>query len=442
MTSRPFRAAAFCALLLAAAKLRGDDPPVSFAKDVAPVLVNQCLVCHNARAAKGRLSVETFQALMKGGGSGPAVVPGDAASDLVQLVEVGDMPKDGDPLPAGQVALLKRWIAQGAKLDEGKSADEPLTAIMPKPPQPVPPEVYPAPVPVTALAFRPDGSFLAVSGYHEVLLFGPSDGRLVRRFQNLAERVHGLAFSPDGQLLAVAAGTPARLGEVKLYRVGSDEVAADLAYAGDSFFDVAFSPDGSKLAAAGADRTVRVWNIGDGTELARIEDHADWVTAVTFSPDGSRVATASRDKTAKVFDLATKESLVTFTGHEQPVLDVFFAPDGAQVVTCGKDRRVRGWSVADAKQKWSADIEGEALCLAPAGPDAFLCGSGDRAAHLFGFDGKRRKSYDDLSDWVYSAAATSDAATVALGTWDGTVTLRNRESGGVIRSFPAMPPKP
>ncbi|HEX6986732.1 MAG TPA: c-type cytochrome domain-containing protein, partial [Planctomycetaceae bacterium] len=247
-------------LLVAATALPAEERPVSFAEDVAPVLVSQCLACHNARTAKGRFSVETYATLMKGGESGAAVAPGDGDfSNLVLLVESGEMPKDGDPLPEEQVALLKRWIAEGAKLDDGKPADKPLAAIMPKPPQPTPPETYPGPVPVTALAFRPDGSLLAVSGYHEVLLFDPNDGRLVRRVQNLAERIHAVEFSPDGQSLAVAAGTPARLGEVKLFRIETGELVADLASAGDSFFDVAFSPDGSKLAAAGADRTVRVW---------------------------------------------------------------------------------------------------------------------------------------------------------------------------------------
>ena len=75
---------------------------------------------------------------------------------------------------------------------------------------------------MTALAFRPDASLLAVSGYREVLLFDPHDGRLVRRVQGLAERIYDLAFSPDGRLLAVAAGTPARLGEVKLFRTMLD----------------------------------------------------------------------------------------------------------------------------------------------------------------------------------------------------------------------------
>lgn len=379
---------------------------------------------------------------MRGGESGPAIVAGDGEfSNVIQLVESGDMPKDGDPLPPERIAVLKRWVAEGAKLDEGKSTNAPLASIISKPPQPLPPERYPAPVPVTALAFRPDGSTLAVSGYHEVLLFNANDGRLVRRIQNLSERVHSLAFSPDGLLLAVAAGTPARLGEVQLFRADSGERVLDLATAGDSFFDVAFSPDGSKLAAAGSDRTVRVWNVADGTELLRIEDHADWVTAVAFSPDGTRLATASRDKTAKVFDAASGEPIATFSGHEQPVSDILFTADGTRIASCGKDRRVRIWDIAEAKQQKDARLRGEALALAAVGPDALIVGGGDRAVLLVGFDGGERKKFDDLPDWVHAVAATADGSLFAIGTYNGTLTLA-RPDGEVVRTFPAMPPSP
>ncbi len=218
-------------------------------------------------------------------------------------------------------------------------------------------------MPVTALAVRPDGSLLAVSGYHEILLFDPNEGQVERRIQNLAERIYGIAFSPDGELIAVAAGTPGRMGEVKLFRTETGELAADLVTAGDSFFDVAFSPDGTRLAAAGADRTIRLWNVADHAETLRIEDHADWVTAVCFSPDGARLATASRDKTAKVFDAATGEPIATFNEHEQPVQDVLFNHDGSRVVSCGKDNRFRVWEVAEAKQKKSEKLPGEADLL-------------------------------------------------------------------------------
>jgi DNA-binding beta-propeller fold protein YncE len=414
--------------------------PVSFVDQAAPILVEKCLVCHNARTAKGRFSLETYASLRKGGESGPALVPGDAeASNLWILIDSGDMPKDGDPLAPDQIALLKRWIAEGAKLPDEQLAGRPLASIIPKPKQPSPPEHYAAPVPVTALAMHPDGNSVAVSGYREVLVFDLNEGRLVRRLQNLAERIYGVAFSPDGERLAVAAGTPARLGEVKLFNKDG-QLQADLATAGDSFLDVAFSPDGSLLAAAGADRTVRIWNTSELTEALRIEDHADWVTAVAFSPDGTRLATASRDKTAKVFDATTGESLATFTEHEQPVLDVLFAPDGSRIVSCGKDKRARIWNVSDAKEAKNQKLGGEATSLAAIGSEAFLCGSSHGKAKLFGFDGEPRKSFE-LGDWVLSVAASHDGGKFAVGSYDGSVTVFDASTGEKTRTLLAMPPK-
>lgn len=220
--------------IVAIAPTVADEKPVSFANDVAPILVDQCLACHNARTARGRFSLQTFAALMKGGESGAAVTPEDGDfSNLVLLVESGEMPQDGEPLPAEQIETIKRWIAEGARLDDGKPSNAPLRSIMPRPEHPSPPETYPAPVPVTALAFDREGKRLAVSGYHEVLVFDPADGKLLKRIDDVAERVHGLAFSPDGDLLAIASGTPGRFGEVTLVRVEDGKLAAELASAAD-----------------------------------------------------------------------------------------------------------------------------------------------------------------------------------------------------------------
>ncbi len=89
--------------------------PVSFEKQVAPVLVEQCLVCHNTRTAKGRFNVETYASLMKGGESGPAIIAKDAdSSNLWLLVDSGDMPKDGDPLPADKLVATEAVDQRGS----------------------------------------------------------------------------------------------------------------------------------------------------------------------------------------------------------------------------------------------------------------------------------------------------------------------------------------
>jgi WD40 repeat protein len=65
---------------------------------------------------------------------------------------------------------------------------------------------------------------------------------------------------------------------------------------------VAFSPDGTRLASASLDRTVKLWDAATGRELRTPKGHTGIVTSVAFSPDGRRLASASADGTVKVWD--------------------------------------------------------------------------------------------------------------------------------------------
>jgi len=96
---------------------------VVFSKDIKPILDASCIQCHGHGRSKGSLQFDTRDTLLKGGDSGPAVLPGHSdESLLIELVTGFDpdntMPKKGKRLTAEQVGLLRAWIDQGLKWDK------------------------------------------------------------------------------------------------------------------------------------------------------------------------------------------------------------------------------------------------------------------------------------------------------------------------------------
>jgi mono/diheme cytochrome c family protein len=458
---------AMLASTLAAQAQAGDDPKpaqavpdkptalaegsVSFLKDVAPILVQNCIACHNAKKSESKYVMTTFAQLAKGGqqGEGVTIEPGDPdASYLIELIRPDGeprMPYKQDPLPADKVAILERWVKEGSKYD-GASLDEDWTAVLHKITPVVIPEKYPVAVPITALAFSPDGSEVATAGYHEVNLWTTADGLLNRRVRPLAERVYDIAFSADGKWLATASGDPGQYGSVKLWLAepnGGGKAVRDLAEGSDSFFAVAFSHDNTLIAAAGADRAIRIWEVESGKERAVIEDHADWIFDLAFSPDGKRLASASRDKTAKVFDVAKKESMVTFPGHAETVYCVAFSPDGKSVATGGADNQIRIWNPDDdGKQVRAIGGFGGAvfrLQYQLDGKQLIAC-SADKTLRVFNpADGATLHNLSGHNDWIYSFAVSPDGKTAASGSWDGEVRLWNLADGKPVRTILAAP---
>jgi WD40 repeat protein/serine/threonine protein kinase len=113
---------------------------------------------------------------------------------------------------------------------------------------------------------------------------------------------------------------------------------------------VAFSPDGLRLASAGTDKTVRIWDALTGQELLSLKGHTDEVNSVVFSPDGEFLASGSGDTQhldkpgeIKIWNSRTGQECFTLFGHTGTVFQVAWSPDGKSVASASADQTVKIW---------------------------------------------------------------------------------------------------
>jgi WD40 repeat protein len=107
--------------------------------------------------------------------------------------------------------------------------------------------------------------------------------------------------------------------------------------------DIAFSPDGSRLASASYDQTAIVWDLMTGTVFHTLKGHMGAVMSVDFSPDGVHVATGSGDGLVKIWSAVSGHALASMNGHGESVNVVAYSPRGDLLASGSGDCFVRIW---------------------------------------------------------------------------------------------------
>lgn len=455
------------------AHAQGVKGPVSFINDVAPILQKHCFACHDAKKKKGKLEMSTFESFRKGGSKFDPIAAGKSKESLIiDLLTATDMtrmpPKDaGDALKKEQIALIAKWIDEGAKLDQGCGVKSDLVRelrVRFVPPQPFVSHKFP--VLINALAFTPDNKKIVVGGNHELTVWEAATGKLVRRVFTRAERAHAMQFLPDGKLV-VAGGRPGQEGDVRIYDIDAGTpkdfggvpavdgvldkavMLKELLQVEDSVLALAVSLDGKKVASGGTDRLVRVFDIASGKLEHAVENHADWILGIAFTPDAKALVTASRDKTAKVWDLANKESLLTFPDHQNIVNNVAMTPDGTFGLSAGEDGSIRIWQATDKAKaigKATKSLTGHAkavfrLANYPDVKNPMIAScSADMTVRLWNpVAGTPLKTLSGLTDWVYAVAISADGQLVAGGAANGEVRIWKTSDGAPVSNFNATP---
>jgi len=382
------------------AKLKRSSP-IDFEKEILPILKNNCLACHNQTRAKADLVLETPQSILKGGESGPAVVPHKSEqSVLLKAAAHWDKPfmppKDNkaaaSDLTPEELALVKLWIDQGAK-GEVRGAG-PIVW------QPLPDGLNP----IFAVALTSDGQFAACSRANQIYVYHVPSGQLVGRLTDpqllksglykkpgVAHRdlVESLAFSPGGNLLASGS-----YREVKLWRRPRNVQKLNLAAAAQKDLTaVIVSPDGKWLATAGDDNNVKLWSAANGKLARELPGHTAAVRALKFSPDNTKLLSGSTDKSVRVWNVADGK-LFAQTTTPSEVNAVAWLAGAKQIASANADGLIRVWRLPEQANGELASLkelpghEGAVTALETVlqGPGQLLSGGADGTVRLWDVD--------------------------------------------------------
>lgn len=414
----------FLSVLFPAVASAADAP--SYAKEVAPIFAANCAGCHNANTKMGELRLDAYDALQQGGHSGAVIVPGKSQESRLFLRISGKvpprMPLGGQPLSAGEMEIIQRWIDAGA-IPPKPGEVAPVSQAVPdlKPRHAVKAEIG-------ALAWRPDGKMLALGLYKEVRLTDPQSGKVLATLAGEAQEVRALAFSRDGKFLAAAGGLPARGGEAKIWDVDSRQEVRTIRGHTDCIYATAFSPDGKLLATSSYDKLIKLWDVSTGKEVRTLKDHIDAVYAIAFTPDGKRLVSAAADRGVKVWDVASGERLYTMSEPTDGLNTIALDPTGARVAAGGLDKTIRIWSLAEkgATLVNSLIAHEDAILQILWSPDGKLLvsSSADKTIKIFKADDLTEvKTYDRQPDWVLSLAFAPDGKSFAAGRYDGSLEI-------------------
>ncbi|WP_395716667.1 c-type cytochrome domain-containing protein [Prosthecobacter sp.] len=251
---------------------------LEFYRDVYPFLKGNCISCHNKTTTKADLNMETPELMIKGGESGPSLIPGKSAESLVVQASLHandmEMPPANNKsgavnLTPEQIETLKQWIDQGAK----STKPQERTVVL---------QAFAASVdPIYCLAISKDGRYAACGRSNRIFVYDLATRQLVAQVGDAAEKngaahralVQSLAFSPDGTRLASGSFREVKLWKLDLTKPTSSSVksvsapaSADLikklATAGKVVvLSSAMSADGKQVVTGCDDGSVRVWDV-------------------------------------------------------------------------------------------------------------------------------------------------------------------------------------
>jgi WD40 repeat protein len=296
----------------------------------------------------------------------------------------------------------------------------------------------------TAVAFRPDGTWLATGDDGGgVQVWEVATGKLIRTLKIHDYNVTALAFHADGKRLAAAGERSGNPGTVKVWDAVSGDEIYTVKGPTKAVRALAFSRDGRFLASGDDDRTVGLWDARTGAPVQSWKVLEGPVRALAFDSSGDRVAAAA-GTLVRIWN-ARREGEPISLRHEQPVSAVSFNAS-AEVVSLSGARgehaelSIRAWDADNGTQRRSFLIPAQPWStLSSDGENVATCGPDFQMAVWSATTGKLAFSSRWYIQPVQALAFSADGSRLACATDDGTVWLGHRFGGQEARGLAERP---
>jgi WD40 repeat protein len=279
-----------------------------------------------------------------------------------------------------------------------------------------------------ALAISPDSATLAVGDLKVIHLYDLASGKETNKLEGHRSCLC-VTFSADGKLLAsggVDAGkdqNSIRIWDVK----AAKEVRQCALPKNEPPIDLAFNPDGSRLAAVIEEVDAHIFDVKTGKPVHRLNHY--WPSRVAYSPNGKTLITV-RGPTVRTWSALTGNELhLEFKGHQAGVTAIAYSPDAKMIATGGD--HINLWDAASSKLLRRITVKGTVAALAFA-PDskAVVSAGRDRVARLWDVaTGKQLQEFKGHKHSLCGVALSPDGKTLATGDVQATSRLWDVESG-------------
>jgi len=186
---------------------------------------------------------------------------------------------------------------------------------------------------VQSLGWSADGKWLASGGFRQIRLWDAATAKEVAVISgSMIGNITGLAISPDGKSLFAADGLPGAGGFVHRVDWEKRAITATWKAHDDVIYGLKLSPKGDQLLSASADKLARIWAVDGGKLLGSFEGHTNHVLAAVFDREATRIATAGADKEVKVWDIKTRNQEIKLGDKKSVYSALAWASDGKSLI--------------------------------------------------------------------------------------------------------------